>query len=55
MPPVAGVSARTARTHSRTSSTVRGSANSTFWMPAPMARTARYVRGCCSIFIIADM
>ena len=34
MPPVAGVSARTARTHSRTSSTVRGSAKSTFWMPA---------------------
>src|SRR5215831_8276441 len=54
MPPCPGASARTAATHSATSAGVRGSAKSRFWMPEPMARTPRYVRGCCSIFIMAE-
>ena len=55
MPPADGVSGRTALTDSSASSTVRMSANSRFWMPDPVAFSARYVRGSWSTFIMEVM
>ena len=49
------VSARTAFTAVLASSTVRMSANSTLWKPAPIARIAWWVYCVCSILIMPLM